>query len=173
MSRAMRILSWNYQGLRNLWTVQSLHKLVREQAPDVCFLMETRLDRSGFEKHCGDVPFKNKLIVKKPNSGGGLALLWKEKVTLDVINFTDNHILAKVVENDGFVWHLTRFYGWPEANEKRKSWALLSHLRTFVEVLGVALVISMLYFMLRRNRVSMHLTLIRWRIFRLLWKIVS
>ena len=42
---------------------------MREQAPDVCFLMETRLDRSGFEKHCGDVPFKNKLIVKKPNSG--------------------------------------------------------------------------------------------------------
>ena len=123
----------NCQGLGNLWTVQSLHKLVREKAPDVCFLMETRLDRSGFERHCGDVPFKNKLIVKKPNSGGGLALLWKEEVTLDVINFTDNHILAKVVENDGFVWHLIGFYGWPETNEKQKSWALLSQLRTLVE----------------------------------------
>ena len=129
----MRLLSWNCQGLGNLWTVQSLHKLVREQALDVCFLMETRLDRSGFEKHCGDLPFKNKLIVKKPNSGGGLALLWKEEMTLDVINFTDNHILAKVVENDGFVWHLTGFYGWPEANEKRKSWALLTHLQSFIE----------------------------------------
>ena len=60
-------------------------------------------------------------------------LLWKEEVTLDVINFTDNHILAKVVENDGFVWYLTGFYGWPEANEKRKSWTLLSHLRSLVE----------------------------------------
>ena len=54
-------------------------------------------------------------------------------MNLDVINFTDNHILAKVVETDGFVWHLTGFYGWPEANEKRKSWALLSHLKTLVE----------------------------------------
>ena len=88
----MRLLSWNYQGLGNLWTIQSLHKLVREQAPDVCFLMETRLDRDGFEKHCGDLLFKNKLIVKKPNSGGGLALLWREEMTLDVINYTDNHI---------------------------------------------------------------------------------
>ena len=60
-------------------------------------------------------------------------MLWKEEVTLDVINFTDNHILAKVVENDGFVWYLTGFYGWPEANEKRKSWTLLSHLRSLVE----------------------------------------
>ena len=48
---------------------------MREQDPNVCFLLETRLDRSGFEKHYGDVPFKNKLIVKKPNLGGGLALL--------------------------------------------------------------------------------------------------
>ena len=47
---------------------------MKEQAPDVCFLMETRLDRSGFEKHCGDVPFKNKFIVKKPNSGGRIGL---------------------------------------------------------------------------------------------------
>ena len=76
---------------------------MREQVLDVCFLMETRLDRSDFEKHCGDVPFKNKLIVKKRNSGGGLALLWKEEMILDVINFIDNHILAKVVEKDGFV----------------------------------------------------------------------
>ena len=91
---------------------------MREQAPDVCFLMETRLDKSGFEK---------------PNSGGGLALLWKEEMTLDVINFIDNHILAKVVEDDGFVWYLTGFYGWLEANKKRKSWALLSHSRSFIE----------------------------------------
>ena len=129
----MRLLSWNWLGLGNFWTVQSLHKLVRKQAPDVCFLIETRLDRSGFEKHCGDVPFKNKLIVKKPNSGGGLALLWKEEVTLDFINFTDNHILAKVVEKDGFVWFFTGFYGWPEENEMWKSWTLLSHLKSFVE----------------------------------------
>ena len=129
----MRLLSWNCQGLGNFWIVQSLHKLVREQAPNVCLLMETRLDRSGFEKHYGEVPFKNKLIVKKPNSGRELALLWKEKVTLDVINFTDNHILAKVVENDSFVWNFKGLYGWPEANEKRKLWALLSHLRSLVE----------------------------------------
>ena len=55
-------------------------------------------------------------------------------MTLDVINFTNNHILAKVVEKDDFVWYLIGFYGWPEANEKRKSWVLLSHLKSFVEV---------------------------------------
>ena len=127
----MRLLSWNCQGLRNSWTVRSLHKLVRDQIPKVCFLMETRLDKDGFGKHGRELPFLNKFIVKKPYSRDGLALLWKADVLLDVINFTENHVLEKVVE-DGFVWFLTGFYGWPEACEKKKSWVLLSHISFFV-----------------------------------------
>ena len=99
----------------------------------MCFLMETRLDKKGFDKHCRKITFPNKLIVKKPNSGGGLALLWKSDIKLDVINYTENHILAKVVEEDGFEWQLTCFYGWLEASKKCKSWALLSHLAVLVQ----------------------------------------
>ena len=110
LPEAMRILSWNCQGLGNPWTVRSLRDLVRVQAPMVCFLMETRLDKDGFKKKCGDLPFPNKFVVKYPNSGGGLVLLWKDSVQLDVVNFTANHILAKVVDEDGFLWYLTGFY---------------------------------------------------------------
>ena len=92
---------------------------MRDQAPIVCFLMETRLDKEGFANYGRELPFPNKFIVKKPFFGGGLAWLWKSEVQLEVINFIDNHILAKVVEDDGFTWFLTRFYGWPEASEKR------------------------------------------------------
>lgn len=129
----MRLLSWNRQGLRNPWTVRSLCKLVKDQAPMVCFLMETQYDKKGFVKHCREVPFPNKFIVKKSNSGGGLALLWKTEAKIDVINFTEHHILAKVVEEDGFQWYLDCFYGWPEHSQKVKSWAVLSHLATFVD----------------------------------------
>ena len=70
--------------------------------------------------------------MKKPYSGGVIALIWKADVQLDVINFTENHVLAKVVEEDGFTWFLTRFYGWSRASQKWKSWALLSHISSFV-----------------------------------------
>ena len=106
---------------------------MKDQDPKVCFLMETRLDKEGYDKHCREVPFQNKLIVKRPNSGGGLALFWKRDVKLDVINFIKNHILAKVVEDNGFVWYLTCFYGWHDSNQKPKSWALLNHLSSFVQ----------------------------------------
>ena len=98
----------------------------------VCFLMETRLDKEGFQFHCKDIPFKNRLTVKKPNTGRGLALLWKVDVQLNVINYTKHCTLAKVVEEDGYMWYLMSFYGWVEASQKQKSWALLSHLSSFV-----------------------------------------
>ena len=106
---------------------------MRDQAPTICFLMETKLDRDGFQKHCSELPFPNRMIVKKPDLGGGLALIWKVEVRLEVMNYTENHILAKVVEDDGFEWFLTGFYGWPEARQKHKSWALLKHLSSFVD----------------------------------------
>ena len=65
------------KGLGNSWIIRSIHKLVRDQAPTMCFLMETRLDKESFDNQCSDSPFQNKFIVRKPNSSGGLALLWK------------------------------------------------------------------------------------------------
>ena len=98
----MRLLSWNWQGLGNPWTGRNLRKIVREQAPTVCFLMETRLDKDGFKNLYSDLPFQNKIIVKHPNAGGGLAFLWKNTINLEVINYTANHVLAVVIEEDGF-----------------------------------------------------------------------
>ena len=66
---------------------------MREQAPNVCFLMETRLDKEGFDKFYGELPFPNKIIVKKPDSGGGLALIWKNGVKLELINYTTISLL--------------------------------------------------------------------------------
>ena len=105
---------------------------MREQAPIVCFLMETRLDKDGFENFYGNLPFQNKIIVKHPNPSEGLVLLWKNTVNLEVINCTSNYVLVVVTKEDGFKWFLTCFYGWPEAQQKEKSWRLLEYLKTFV-----------------------------------------
>ena len=47
--------------------------------------------------------------MKHPNSGRGLALLWKNSITLEVINYI------------------------VKAQQKEKSWRLLEYLKTFVE----------------------------------------
>ena len=83
--------------------------------------METRLDKEGLEKFYGDFPFSNKIVVKNPNSGGGFALMWKEEVRMDLINYTTNHIIVKVREDEEHGWFLTGFYDWPEASQRGKS----------------------------------------------------
>ena len=95
--------------------------------------METQLDKEGFEKLYGELPFPNRIIVKQPDLGGGLVLIWKNDVWLELINFTANHIMVRVLEDDGFIWWLTCFCGSPEATQRYKSWELLSHLKSFVE----------------------------------------
>ena len=73
--------------------------------------METRLDSEGFDKLYCELPFPNRTIVKKPDLEGGLTLIWKNDVMLELINDTDNYILVKVKEDDEFEWWLTCFYG--------------------------------------------------------------
>ena len=73
--------------------------------------MEIRLDTEGFNTLYGNLPFQNKIIIKHPDDGGGLAFLWKDKIKLEVINYTIDHVLAWVTEEDGFVWFMTGFYG--------------------------------------------------------------
>ena len=99
----------------------------------VCFLMETRLDKKGFDYFCAYLPFPNRIVVKNPNSGRGIALIWKNDVRMELINYTANHILVKVMEEDSFGWFLSCFYGWPEACQRVKSWKLLRHIRFVVD----------------------------------------
>ena len=95
--------------------------------------MERQLDREGFDRLYGELPYLNRIIVKKPDLGEGLALIWKEEVLIDLLNFTANHILVRVKEEDGFEWWLTCFYRWLEVNQRHKSWELLEHLKSFIE----------------------------------------
>ena len=112
---------------------------MREQAPNVCILMETRLDREGFDRLYGELPYSNRIIIKKPDLGEGLALIWKKEVLIDLLNFIANHILVRVKEEDGFERWLTCFYRWLEVNQRHKSWELLEHLKSFMEGLWMCI----------------------------------
>lgn len=57
---------------------------------------------------------------------GGLALLWNSDVDIDIINFSQHHIHARVNDpTQSTFWFLTRFYGNPDTNLRHESWDLL------------------------------------------------
>ena len=90
----MNLLSWNYRGLENQSVVDVLSHLVREKAPKVLFLMETKQLVEEMRRIQADLPYRCMLIVPSEQRRGGLALLWKEDVDLHIQIYSPNHIDA-------------------------------------------------------------------------------
>ena len=121
----MRVLRWNCQGLGNPWSVQVLHSLVQQWDPNFVFLSETKLKKNSIDKKKANVGFINGLVVPSHGRSGGLALLWRKDISVDVQSYLDRHIDAIVIEGSGFKWRITRFYGNPEVHRRKESWELL------------------------------------------------
>ena len=98
----MKILSWNCHGLGNPRAVRALKKLIRRQDPTLVFLMETR--RKAHEtnnwRHLGGLA--NILVIDCNGEGkersGGIALMWKNSLTVELISSSQNHIDVGVTD---------------------------------------------------------------------------
>jgi hypothetical protein len=76
--------------------------------------------------------FPNVCVVDCIGKSGGLALLWGDKITVDIQNYSHWHIngVIKTLLMDA-QWKVTGFYGHPEATKRQESWELLKVLNQF------------------------------------------
>ena len=69
------------------------------------------------------VGFVYGLVVPKSDKSGGMTLLWKENINLEIMGYAGNFINAIVTEADsGLKWRIIGFYGQPEAHKRKESW---------------------------------------------------
>jgi hypothetical protein len=125
----MSLLSWNCRGLGNPQTVRDLRQMVKEKRPKVVFIMETKKYNQRLDFLKIKLGMDNMFVVDSVGRSGGLVLLWKEDVNLNIQNYSRRHINALVKTGGGDLeWKLTCFYGHPETAKRKESWALLRHL---------------------------------------------
>ena len=67
-------------------------------------------------------------MVLKETRAGGLALLWRNSVQIDVYSPSLNHIDVIVDKGKENSWRFTGDYGMPEASRKSETWDLLRNL---------------------------------------------
>ena len=72
--------------------------------------------------------FQNCFAISREGLGGGLALLWREEVTVDIKSFSKHHVDVVVHSENGSYWRCTGVYGHPESDQKRHTWELLRRL---------------------------------------------
>ena len=107
----MSLISWNCRELGNLRSVKALEKVINNEDLIIVFLMETKLSREGMSNIKDNCNMKHGLIVPSEGKSGGLALLWKEGVTVEIQMYSQTHIDALVDGGAGIGWwHLTGFY---------------------------------------------------------------
>ncbi|XP_072073883.1 uncharacterized protein [Arachis hypogaea] len=129
----MRLISWNCHGLGNPWAVRALNKLLKQQAPNLVFLMKTRRKATKIGRIRNKGGLQNVVGVgcegEARHGAGGLAVLWDDSIDMSVNSMSLNHIdMVIQAKTAGQPWRVTGFYGCPDSANKQKFWELLNTL---------------------------------------------
>ena len=124
----MNCLSWNCRGLGQPHEVLELTEMVKKYNPYIIFLMETRSKECYLKKLCSKLRLENLFTIPQFNTGGGLALYWKDGIDLKVLDSSPTYIDAVVKPGMDDAWRLTGFYRNLVTANREHSWALLKHL---------------------------------------------
>ena len=114
----MIALNWNCRGLGNCRAVEVLAELVRQKAPTIFFLMETKLFIREMEPIKTELGYPSMLAISSEGRKGRLALLWVAEVVVDTQIYSLNHIDANICTQNSPSWRLTGVYGHPEEERK-------------------------------------------------------
>ena len=88
----MSLLSWNCWELGNLRTMKALENAIKKEDPIIVFLMETKSSKEWMDKAKEECNMKQNWVVSSNGRSGGLALLWKDEIKIELLMYPLNHI---------------------------------------------------------------------------------
>ncbi|KAK2649434.1 hypothetical protein Ddye_016923 [Dipteronia dyeriana] len=100
----MKFLVWNARGLRSSRAFQVLLHLKQVYTPNAMFLMEVKADNLLMERIRIKLGYASKLVVNNIGKNGGLCFLWSDLVDINLISFSNFHIVVKVISQQDVVW---------------------------------------------------------------------
>lgn len=92
------------------------------------FCVKQNFELMNLKLFAGDVDWTNDLLWTLLDVEGDLFLLWKEEVNVNIQSFSTNHVdvLIRITGMEQF--RVTRFYGFPDLNQRYLSWEMLRNI---------------------------------------------
>lgn len=118
----MNCISWNCRGLGSPRAIQELKALIRSHHPALIFLMETRLPSYILLFLKNSLGYSHGFAVDRSGQGGGLTMLWRDELDVQLISYSTGHIdvwIAEGIVDEGCF--LTGFYGHWSVSQRRHS----------------------------------------------------
>lgn len=129
----MKTVSWNCRGLGNPGIVRALVKVLHQEKPDIVFLMETKKTTTEMRRlNEQKLRYKGCIAVDcevtTRSRRGGVCMMWGEHINLHLISFSLHHIMCKVEGEERGDWICSGKYGWPQTEDRCKTWMLLEQI---------------------------------------------
>ncbi|KAH9715526.1 putative reverse transcriptase/RNA-dependent DNA polymerase [Citrus sinensis] len=96
--------------------------------PELVFLCETNVSTMQMNVIANKLSFENCLAVNGNGRGGGIAMLWKSDIGVQINSYSQHHIDAETQMPNGNRMRVTGVYGHPEISQKKHTWMLLRRL---------------------------------------------
>lgn len=126
----MTTISWNCRGLAAATTISELMDICKKYKSSIIFLMETKAQRDKVEKIKRSLKFSSVFCVDPIGLSGGLCLLWRDKVNIQVRQSSPNFIHSFVSVKGGHDYECTFIYGNPIPQQRRGLWSRIAALQT-------------------------------------------
>lgn len=127
----MSTLCLNCRGCGRPEVVRDIRNIVDMHNPKVLFLSETKMSANRSQELKGRLRFPNAFGVSCNGLSGGLVIMWKNEVTMELKTYSKYHIDMWVTENTAEAkrWRFTGFYGEPKRSQRKESWTMHRFLR--------------------------------------------
>ena len=79
--------------------MKALEQAIKKEDPIIVFLKKTKSSKEWMDKVKEECNMKHSWVVMSNGRSGGLALLWKDEIQIELLTYSLNHI--EVLVSDG------------------------------------------------------------------------
>lgn len=122
----MRVAVWNCRGAGGPLTILQLKEIKLLHSPDLVFLCETKHQQRFMGSVIKRLNFWDSFSVNSEGKSGGLALLWTNNISVNVIQATSFFIAAHIMDQEARSdWYFVGVYASTDKLKRREQWNAL------------------------------------------------